>query len=189
MALAPNKTTGKAVADIKALYFLKHENGVEPEILAMLDSDKWFPVLTLRGTVNATQDNPSIDKINVDQFDAPIGITTEPGDFTFEAQLPSLIKDDLKVWLGDGLEEAENKTIDGNQVIGFDLDGTIHEMSVLIKTKTNASIIFSKCQFTLAFSKEDKVFLLKISGQILAPSNEKNKMIYLAAEKAAIVNS
>ena len=96
MALAENKKTGKAVAGISALYFYKHENGVEPEINAeMLQSDKWFSVLTLRGSVNTTQDAPSIEKILVDQFDQAIGITTEPGDFTFEAQLPSLLKEDI----------------------------------------------------------------------------------------------
>lgn len=182
MAMTANKTTGKAVADIKALYFLKH-GATEPVITDSLESVDWFPVLSLRGTVNATQDAPSIEKINVDQFDAAIGITAEPGDFTFEAQLPSLAKADIEKWLGAEVQ-ATGKTIDGKEVIGFNLDSTLYEVSVLIQTRTNDTIIFSRAQVAFSFSKEDKVFLFKVTGQVLAPENEANKMIYLATEAA-----
>ena len=184
MALAANKTTGKAVADIKALYFLKHGNGSEPVIIDTLDSSDWFPVLSLRGTVTASQDAPSIEKINVDQFDAAIGITAEPGDFTFEAQLPSLAKADIEKWLGAEVT-ATGKTVDGRELIGFNLDGTLYEVSVLIKTRTNDTILFSRVQVSFTFSKEDKTFLFKVNGQVLAPENAANKMIYLATEAAA----
>lgn len=184
MALQPNKTTGKAIADVKALYFLKHVDGAEPVIMDKLDSADWFPVLSLRGTVNASQDAPSIEKILVDQFDAPIGITTEPGDFTFEAQLPSLAQADIINWLGEGMHVKSGKTIDGKQVVGFNLDGKTINVSVLIKTGTGATIIFSNAQVVLTFSKEEKVFLFRVSGQILAPENEANDMIYIATEAA-----
>lgn len=183
MALAPNKTTGKAVADIKALYFYKHTAG-EPVITSVLESTDWFPVLTLRGTVTCSQDAPSIEKINVDQFDAAIGISVEAGDFNFEAQLPSLAKSDIEKWLGNGVTEESGAIIDGNQVIGLNLDGSLYDVSVLIKTRTNASIIFSRAQVSFSFSKEDKVFLFRVSGQVLAPTNSANKMIYLATETA-----
>ena len=183
MALQPNKTTGKAIADVKALYFYKHEEGEEPIILESLDSEKWFPVLSLKGTVNASQDAPSIEKILVDQFDAPIGITTEPGDFNFEVQLPSLAQEDIAEWLGEGLHVAQGKQIDGLQVLGFNLDGKIINVSALIKTGTGATIIFSNCQVVLTFSKEEKVFLFRASGQVLAPTKEENDMIYIATEK------
>lgn len=191
MALAPNKTTGKAVADIHALYFLKHVYGVEPNIIESITDDEkskeWFPVLSLRGTVNTSQADPSIDKINVDQFDAPIGITSEPGDFTFEAQLPSLLKEDIEKWLGSDIEtyvddEGNPVTINGREVLGINLNGELFEMSVLIQTRTKGTIIFSNAQMSFTFSKEDKVFLFKVTGQILAAQNPENKMMYLATE-------
>ena len=189
MAFRPNKTTGKAIADVKALFFLKHENGAEPVMLDALDnsnalSSKWFPVLSLKGTVNASQDAPSIEKILVDQFDAPIGITTEPGDFTFEVQLPSMAEADIKEWLGDDLHKYAGKTIDGKQILGLNLDGATIETSVLIKTGTGAYIAFTNCQVVLTFMKEDKVFGFRLSGQVLAAELEANDMIYIATEKA-----
>ena len=134
MALQNNKTTGKAVADIRALYFYNHKNG-EPVIADTLTSPgdaDWFPVLTLRGTVTSSQDAPSIEKINVDQFDAAIGISTEAGDFNFEAMLPSLSKADIEKWLGEDLEvkgsDEEVIEVDGNELIGFNLDGKLFDI-------------------------------------------------------------
>lgn len=191
MALQSNKTTGKAVADIRALYFYSHESG-EPLITDTLTSPNdanWFPVLTLRGTVTSSQDAPSIEKINVDQFDAAIGISTEAGDFNFEAQLPSLAKADIEKWLGTDLEITDSSgdpiEVDGNELIGFNLDGKLFDMSAMIKTRTGATIIFSRVQVSFSFTKEDKVFVFRVSGQVLAPTNDKNKMIYLATEPAS----
>ena len=188
MALQSNKTTGKAVADIRALYFYNHKNG-EPVITDTLTSPgdaDWFPVLTLRGTVTSSQDAPSIEKINVDQFDAAIGISTEAGDFNFEAQLPSLSKGDIEKWLGTDLEvkgsDGETIEVDGNELIGFNLDGKLFDMSAMIKTRTGATIIFARVQVSFSFTKEDKVFVFRVSGQVLAPTNDKNRMIYLATE-------
>lgn len=196
MALAQNKTTGKAIADIKALYFYNHANGGEPTINGTtLESTNWFPVLTLRGTVTASQDAPSIEKINVDQFDAAIGISTEAGDFNFEAQLPSMNYADVAEWLGASkIQEVLGTgtsplTVDGKQLLGFDLDGSLYDMSVLIKTRTNDVIIFPRVQVAFSFSKEDKVFLFRVSGQVLAPTNQANKMIYIATQTVAEVTA
>jgi hypothetical protein len=196
MALAQNKTTGKAIADIKALYFYNHANGGEPTINGnTLESTNWFPVLTLRGTVTASQDAPSIEKINVDQFDAAIGISTEAGDFNFEAQLPSMNYADVAEWLGaNKIQEVLGTgtsplTVDGKQLLGFDLDGSLYDMSVLIKTRTNDIIIFPRVQVAFSFSKEDKVFLFRVSGQVLAPTNQANKMIYIATQTVAEVTA
>lgn len=196
MALAQNKTTGKAIADIKALYFYNHANGGEPTINgSTLESTNWFPVLTLRGTVTASQDAPSIEKINVDQFDAAIGISTEAGDFNFEAQLPSMNYADVAEWLGaNKIQEVLGTgtsplTVDGKQLLGFDLDGSLYDMSVLIKTRTNDIIIFPRVQVAFSFSKEDKVFLFRVSGQVLAPTNQANKMIYIATQTVAEVTA
>ncbi len=191
--LPTNLKTGKAVADIKAVYLLKHGDSGEPVISDSLSSTDWFPILTLRGSVSASQDAPSLDKINVDQFDAPIGITSEPGDFTFEANLPSMQEADIKKWLGtydadentSGVQEIADAVIDGKQLFGFSLDGSIYDMSVMIETRTNQVIIFSHAQVTLSFSQEDKVFVFKMSGQVLAPENEKNQMLYLAVSAPA----
>jgi hypothetical protein len=196
MALAQNKTTGKAIADIKALYFYNHANGGEPTINGnTLESTNWFPVLTLRGTVTASQDAPSIEKINVDQFDAAIGISTEAGDFNFEDQLPSMNYADVAEWLGaNKIQEVLGTgtsplTVDGKQLLGFDLDGSLYDMSVLIKTRTNDIIIFPRVQVAFSFSKEDKVFLFRVSGQVLAPTNQANKMIYIATQTVAEVTA
>lgn len=196
MALAQNKTTGKAVADIKALYFYNHANGGEPTINGTtLESTNWFPVLTLRGTVTASQDAPSIEKINVDQFDAAIGISTEAGDFNFEAQLPSMNYADVAEWLGASkIQEVLGTgtspfTVDNKQLLGFDLDGSLYDMSVLVKTRTNDVIIFPRVQVAFSFSKEDKVFLFRVSGQVLAPTNQANKMIYIATQTVAEVTA
>lgn len=187
-----NKTTGKAVADVRGLFLLKHTDG-EPDIVSSLSSGNWFPVLTLRGTVNASQDAPSIENINVDQFDAPIGITTEPGSFNFEATLPGLMQEDLIQWLGtysaetnpSGVVVDATNTIDGKAIYGFNLDGELYDVSVMIQTRSDQAIIFSHAQMTLTFAQDNKTFVLKLSGQILAPTNEKNKMLYLATAKAA----
>ena len=175
MALAENKKTGRAIADIAALYFYKHTNG-EPEINdTLLASEDWFPVLTLRGTVNVSQDAPSIEKINVDQFDSAIGVTSEAGDFTFEAILPSLMADDMAKWINPSVKKL---TIDGKEGYGYNLDGKMIDTSVMIKTRTNDTIIFSRAIVTISFTKEDKVFGLRVNGQVLAPTNDKNDMFY-----------
>ena len=197
MAFESNKTTGKAVADIKALYFYNHASGGEPTIdAAVFDSNKWFPVLTLRGSVTASQDAPSIEKINVDQFDAAIGISTEAGDFNFEAQLPSLSYRDIAEWLGKSAivevkdTDQNNFLVDGSkQLIGFNLDGSLYDMSVLIKTRTNDVIVFPRVQVAFSFSKEDKVFLFRVSGQVLAPTKSANKMIYVATQTESEISS
>lgn len=184
MAFPANKTTGRAVADIKALYFYKFSDNsnAEPTIDATsLASDKWFPVITLRGTVNVDQDDVSIEKINIDQSNMPIGITTEPGDFTFEAIMPSLASADLAKWLNPGNTAV---TFDGKQGYGYDLEGATIETSVLIETRTGDTLIFSHAMVSVAFNKEDKVFSLKLTGQVLGHTNDSNKDVYILADPA-----
>jgi hypothetical protein len=183
MAFPANKTTGKAVADIKALFFYKFaDNGnAEPVISTSLTSDKWFPVITLRGTVNVDQDDVSKEKINIDQSNMPIGITTEPGDFNFEAVLPSLAAADLANWLTPG---ATKVTFDGKEGYGYDLDGQVIESSVLIQTRTGDTIIFSHCMVSVVFNKEDKVFSLRLTGEVLGHTNDSNNDMYILADPA-----
>lgn len=181
-----NKTTGKAVADIKALAFYKHVNGVEPIVSAeLLSSTDWFTVLTLKDSVNINQDAPSVEKINVDQFDAAIGMTTEPGDYTFEALLPSLMKADMEKWLGGAIKEVEGAVVDGKQLIGFDLGSELHQMSVMVQARTGETFLYPRVLVSLSFTKEGKVFTFRANGQVVAPTQSENKMMYMATEAPA----
>jgi len=181
MAFPANKTTGKAVADIKALFFYKFaDNGnAEPVISTSLTSDKWFPVITLRGTVNVDQDDVSTEKINIDQSNMPIGITTEPGDFNFEAVLPSLASTDLAKWL---TPSSSAINFDGKQGYGYDLDGQVIECSTLIQTRTGDTLIFPHCMVSVVMNKEDKVFSLRLTGQVLGHTAEGNNDVYILAD-------
>jgi hypothetical protein len=58
----------------------------------------------------------------------------------------------------------------------------------MIKTRTNDTIVFSRVQVSFTFSKEDKVFLFRVTGQVLAPSNQANKMIYIATQTASEIS-
>lgn len=208
--LGARKTTGRARADVKDLYIKLHTNGEEPMFgtagKGMLDTtawstehpNGWFPILSLRGTVTASQDAPSLEKINVDQFDAPIGVLSEPGDFNFSVKLPSFDKNDLLKWLG-AYDAANNsagiKDIDevfkGKKMYGFDLDGTLYDCSVVIVTRTNDAIAYSHVKLTITFSQEDKVFVFSLDGQVVAPELPENKLIYtseVTSSAAAVIS-
>lgn len=195
--LGARKTTGRARADVKDLYIKLYTNGEEPMFgtagKGMLDTtvwsaehpNGWFPILSLRGTVTASQDAPSLEKINVDQFDAPIGVLSEPGDFNFSVKLPSFDKNDLLKWLGSydaannvsGIKDI-NETFKGKKMYGFDLDGTLYDCAVVIVTRTNDVIAYSHVKLTVTFSQEDKVFVFSLDGQVVAPELTDNKLIY-----------
>lgn len=195
-----NKTNGRAVADIKGVFILKHSDCGNQEPNVMKDAirkgspfyHKWFPLLTLRGTVNSSQDAPSIEKINVDQFDAPIGITTEPGDFNFEASIPSMTYWDVMRWLGNDValcyDENGDAIVDenGRQFMGENLNGDLYDCTVMILTRSNNTIVFSHAQLSMTFSKEDKVFTYRISGSITAPENSENRTLYVSHDAPAI---
>lgn len=184
----PTATSGKAVADIAHLWVLKDRTGVTT-IDTLINSTNWFDVLTLRGSVSAGQDAPSIDAIHVDQFDAPIGLTTEPGDFGFEAVLPNMFKDAIAQFLGATAISTATGTIDGKEVFGFDLDSVLYNLAAMIQTRTGDYIIFPSVQAALSFNKEDKVFGFRLSGQVIMPEEAQLKMIYLANEKKGTTQS
>lgn len=196
-----NKTTGKAVADIKAVFVKLHGlNGEEPmvgqagkglrddTVWSLENPSGWFPLLTLRGTVTAGQDAPNLEKINVDQFDAPIGVMAEPGDFNFECEMPSFDKEDVIKWLGvhdDEDNAAGVKDTDeiflNQKLYGFDLDSTMYEATVIIVTRTNRAIVFTHVMLTLTFGQDDKVFILRLAGQVVAPTLAVNKTLYVGS--------
>lgn len=189
----PNKQNGKAVADIKAVYFLKHENGIEPimsqDLLTNMEKYHWFAALTVRSSVQASQDTPSFEEIHVDQFNQPIGLTTEPGAFSFECNCPSFLKEDLENFLGKGAlkpvrgqETGSQVSIDGKPLYGFDLGGDIMGMCVMLVTRTNDFIIFPNVQVAFTFMQDGKVFGFKASGQVMATTRKANSFIYIAHE-------
>lgn len=191
--MVDNKKTGRAIADIRGVYFYKHDGG-EPTInAALLASSDWFAVLTLRGTVNAAQDAPSITSIHVDQFDPAIGITTEPGDFTFEAFLPDMTKDAIAQWIDPQATSAAALTAEvGGETrhgFGYDLEGKLYDRTVLIQTRTGDIFIFSRAQLSFSFGAEDKTYGFRLNGQVMAATNAANKMVYLLTNVGAAPSS
>lgn len=173
-------TGGRAVADIKQIYIHKFVNGAEPTINATFleTGTNWFGLATLKGTVNVTQDDVSKDKIMIDQSSMPIGITTEPGDFNFEATLPSMAKADLEKWLSKGTALSAL----GKSGQGYKLDGAQFECAVMIITRTDDVMVFPHTMISVAFNKEDKVFTLKLSGMVLAATATGNDDVYVLAD-------
>lgn len=185
-----NVTSGRAVADIKALYFLKHVNGAEPTVNADLMAQAgWFAVATIRGSVNITQEAVQTEKINIDQSNMPIGITTEPGDFTFEAVLASLAADDLGKWFTKDSTALEFKTAGSKPVTlkgyGYTIDGELVQCAVLVETRTGDGFLFPNCQVSAAINKDDKVFGINISGMVLGSNNAANKDVYILTDHTA----
>lgn len=176
--------TAKAVVDIDEVHFLKHANG-EPEINDTLlsTSDDWFSVATLKGSVEVAQDALSLTKINIDQSDMPIGISTEPGDFNINFSMPSFETANLENWLTG--KSSTKITLDGKEGYGYDFNAELHQMAMLIKTKTKETFIFPNIQGSVFLAMEDKVWLLKFSGMVLGASNEKNNDVYVLADAAS----
>lgn len=184
--------TAKAVADIDEVHFLKHVNG-EPEITqALIDntgSDDWFSVATLKGSVEINQEELSIEKINIDQSNMPIGVTTEPGDFNVSFQMPSFALANLKRWLeiSDEASDKElNYTTDQTEVkrygYGARFNAALTNMVMVVTSKTGETFIFPNIQGQVVLGREDKVWVLRYSGMVLAASNEKNDDFYILAE-------
>lgn len=173
----------KAIADVRGLWVLHHGENEEPAFAQLAKSADWKSLFTLRGSVNINQDNPTLDKILVDQFDTPVAITSEPGDFTIEANLPSFALNDLKAIFNDDTLAYEATDLDGLGAVGLNIDGKMYDASFLVKTATGHLILFSHVQFTLSFAKDDKTFYVRLNGSVVAPTNASNKTMYIACEK------
>ena len=176
--------TAKAVVDIDEVHFLKHTNG-EPEIndTLLTTPGEWFSVATLKGSVEVSQDALSLTKINIDQSDMPIGISTEPGDFNINFSMPSFEAANLDKWLTD--KSSSKVTLDGKEGYGYDFNAELHKMAMVIKTKTKETFVFPNIQGSVYLAQEDKVWLLKFSGMVLGASNDKNNDVYIIADTAA----
>ena len=107
--------TAKAIVDIDEVHFLKHVCGepvITQNLLDGLEADGvtpltpgWFSAATIKGTVEVTQDPLSLTKINIDQSNMPIGISTEPGDFNVNFTMPDL-RENLVKWLDNSQPAA-----------------------------------------------------------------------------------
>lgn len=177
------KRTAKAVADIDEVHFLKHPGGVEPIINDdLFASGDWFSVATLKGSVSINQDAISLTKINIDQSDMPIGITTEPGDFNIEFNMPSLEQENLANWLDMGTTKVK---IGDKEGLGSDFNATLHQMVLAVKAKTGEWFVFPNIQGSVVMGMEDKVWVLKYSGAVLGASNEANNDVYILQKAAS----
>lgn len=178
----PNRTSASAVTEIDAVYFynFNSNNGEEPTINASwIEDADLFPVATLKGSVEINQEDITINKINIDQSNVPIGITTEPGDFNFSGNMPSMLADDLAKFLtkGDELVNVDNKA-----GYGYTLDGKILEMAVIVRMKSGDYLIFPRTNVTCTLKMEDNVMLLHFAGQVLGATNPANKDVYILAD-------
>ena len=183
----------KAVVGIDEVHFLKHTCG-EPTITQNLLDGKqedgetaldpgWFSVTTVRGTVEVAQDAMSMTRINIDQSNMPVGISTEPGDFNVNFAMPDL-RENLKNWLEGNYDDEANKLTIGNaEGYGYDFNVELQEMVMAIKTKSGEWLIFPSIQGSVGLNFADDHFRLQFNGSVLGASNENNNDVYILAGK------
>ena len=175
--------TAKAVIGIDEVHFYKHTSG-EPEIndTLLAATTGWFSSATLKGSVEVAQDELSKTMIHIDQSSAPIGISTEAGDFNINFTLPSLITSELEKWLKN---KSTNKlTIGSQEGYGFDLTEELGSMVVALKAKTGEWLIFPNVQGAVTLGKvDDEVWALQYSGAVVTPNNVANKVVYILSDK------
>lgn len=179
--------TAKAVVDIDEVHFFKH-NPAEPTITESFLNDAnsdWFSVATLKGSVEVAQDELSKTMIHIDQSSLPIGISTEPGDFNVTFNMPSLLSNNLEVWLKN--KTASPIAIGTKQGYGYNFTEELYNMVLAIKTKTLEWFIFPNIQGAVTMAKEDNVWILKYTGAVLAASNDQNKDVYILADAKTTV--
>lgn len=173
----------KAVVDIDEVHMLKHVNGVEPEItselLAKGEDEGWFSTTTIKGTVEVTQDALSLTKINIDQSNMPIGISTEPGDFNVSFKMPDWKAEALKNWM---TANSTKVTLDGMEGYGYKFNSELTQAVLAIKAKTGEWFIFPNIQGSVSMMQEDKTFVLGFQGMVLGATNENNEDVYILSE-------
>lgn len=183
--------SAKAVVDIDEVHLYKHTSG-EPEITqTLLDSKQgWFSTATLKGSVEVTQDALSLTKINIDQSNMPIGISTEPGDFNINFSMPAMVLSNLKNWMANNSEDSSYTKLKlGNKEgYGYDFNAELTEAILAIKAKTGEWFVFPNIQGSVFMKQEDKVWVLGFSGMVLGASNEKNNDVYILGENATTPN-
>ena len=168
------------------IYFLKHsdcEGGVEPVISSdIFENENWRAIATIRGSVEASQDELSKTMIHIDQSTVPIGISTEPGDFNLNAVFPSFKDDNLAYWYASkSASKVDDGTMEG---YGYDPNDNLQPAVVCIITKTGERFIYPNVHGAVTIGKgEAEEHVLNFSGAVLAPTNPANKTIYVLNTK------
>lgn len=186
--------TAKAIVDIDEVHFLKHVCGepiITQNLIDGLENDGvtplnpgWFSAATIKGTVEVTQDPLSLTKINIDQSNMPIGISTEPGDFNVNFTMPDL-RENLVKWLDSNKDDASYTPLRiGNaEGYGYDFNADLTEMVLAIKAKTGEWFIFPCIQGSVALQYADKTWGLHFQGMVLGATNEANNDVYILSNK------
>lgn len=186
--------TAKALVGIDEVHFLKHVCG-EPTITQYLIDGLdetgvnplvpgWFSVASVRGSVEVTQDPVSKTAIHIDQSDMPVGISTEPGDFNINLNMPDL-RENLFKWLDSNKDDAGYTPLRiGNASgYGFDFNAELIDLACALKTKTGEWFIFPSIQGSVALQQVDNVMVLHFEGMVLGAANEANNDIYILSNK------
>ena len=186
--------TAKAIVDIDEVHFLKHVCGepiITQNLIDGLEADGvtplnpgWFSAATIKGTVEVTQDPLSLTKINIDQSNMPIGISTEPGDFNVNFTMPDL-RENLVKWLDSNKDDVSYTPLRiGNaKGYGYDFNADLSEMVLAIKAKTGEWFIFPCIQGSVALQYSDKTWGLRFQGMVLGATNEANNDVYILSDK------
>lgn len=186
--------TAKAIVDIDEVHFLKHVCGepiITQNLLDGMENDGvtplkpgWFSAATIKGSVEVTQDPLSLTKINIDQSNMPIGISTEPGDFNVNFVMPDL-RENLVKWLDSNKDDASYTPLRiGNaEGYGYDFNADLTEMVLAVKAKTGEWFIFPCIQGSVALQYSDKTWGLRFQGMVLGATNEANNDVYILSDK------
>ena len=184
----------KAIVDIDEVHFLKHVCGepvITQNLIDGLEADGvtplnpgWFSAATIKGSVEVTQDPLSLTKINIDQSNMPIGISTEPGDFKVNFNMPDL-RENLLHWLDSNKDDASYTPLRiGNaEGYGYDFNAELIDMVMAIKAKTGEWFIFPSVQGSVALQQVDKAWVLHYDGMVLGATNEANNDVYILSNK------
>lgn len=173
--------SAKAVIGIDEIHLYKHGSAGEPVIDSTLiaNTTDWFSIATLKGSVEISQDALNLTKVNIDQSNLPIGISTEPGDFNINFQMPDLTGKNLKQWLEQGTTKL---TIGDKEGYGYGFNSSLIDLTVAIKAKTGEWFIFPYVQGSTGLQQAEDTTVLAFTGMVLAATNPANKDVYILSD-------
>lgn len=181
--------SAKAVVELDEVHFIDRDvAGInEPEITQeLLDSpENWFSVTTIKASLEVTQDPTSLTKINIDQTDVPIGITTEPGDFNINFNMPDLTDDNLAHWLNKHGDAPKVLKMGNSWGYGYDFRAQLFNLTAALKTKSGEWFIFPNVTGSVHMMQDSNVWLLGFNGQVLAATNKANANVYFLTNHGA----
>lgn len=178
--------SAKAVIGIDEIHLYKHGAAGEPEITGdfLKSQAGWFSIATLKGSVEISQDALNLTKVNIDQSNLPIGISTEPGDFNINFQMPDLTSSNLKQWL-DSDDSAAALEFNGKEGYGYGFNSALIDLTVAIKSKTGEWFVFPYVQGSTGLQQAEDTTVLGFTGMVLAATNPKNKDVYIFSDDVA----